>query len=106
MNSRHEELLHVLMEGFQDVAECHDLALDALWEQFRGLPTRQPTMTVTSQPVSNPAGSSAITPVSREPRLPPRSATMEIPEPAGLFSPNAPSFSSCSLLRYPQTTQR
>ena len=68
---RHEKLLHGLMEGFQDVAKRHDLALDALREQFRGLLTRQSTTTVTSQPLSNRAGSSAVTPVSREPRLPP-----------------------------------
>ena len=68
---RHEEMLHGLMEGCQDLIEHHDLALDALREHFRGLPTRQPTITVTSQPLSNPAGSSPVTPVSREPRLPP-----------------------------------
>jgi hypothetical protein len=68
---RHENLLHGLMEGFQAVVERHDLALDALREQFCGLPTRQPTMTVTSQPLYNSAGSSTVTPVSREPHLPP-----------------------------------
>ena len=50
---RHEYLLCGLMEGFQDVAERHDLELDALWEQFRGLSTVHPTMTVTSQSLSN-----------------------------------------------------
>ena len=50
------------MEGFQAVAERHDLALDALREQFCGLPTRQSTMTVTFQSLSNPAGSSVVTP--------------------------------------------
>ena len=68
---RHKELLRGLMEGFQDVAESHDLALDALREQFRGVPTRQPTMTVTSHPLSNPADCSAIIPVSLEPCLHP-----------------------------------
>ena len=53
---RHEELLCGLMEGVQDVAESHNLALNALREQFHGMPTRQPTTTVTSQPLSNPAG--------------------------------------------------
>ena len=67
---RHEELLRGLMEGFQTMAERHDQALDTLREQFRGLSTRQPTPTVTSQPLSNPVGSSAVTPVSREPLLP------------------------------------
>jgi hypothetical protein len=66
--SRHEELLRCLMEGFKDVAECQDLALFALQEQFHGFHTRQPTMMVTSQPLSNPTGSSDITPVSQEPR--------------------------------------
>lgn len=61
---RHEDMLRGLMEGFQDVAECHDLALGALREQFRGLPTRQPNTTVTSQILSNRAGSSTITPIS------------------------------------------
>ncbi|XP_045552233.1 formin-2 [Salmo salar] len=63
----HKELLRGLMEGFQDVAEHHDLALEALREQYRGLPTRQHTTTVTSQPLSNPAGSSAVTPPSSFP---------------------------------------
>jgi hypothetical protein len=59
------------MEGFKAVDERHDLALDALREQFRELPTRQPTMTVTSLPLCNPAGSSGVTTVSQDPLLPP-----------------------------------
>jgi hypothetical protein len=66
---RHEEMHHGLMEGVRDVAEHHHPALDALREQFRGLPTRQPTMTVTSQPFSYPAVSIAVTPVSQETQL-------------------------------------
>ena len=69
--SRHEELLHGLIEGFQTLDECHDQALNTLLEQFRGLFNMQSTMTVTSQPLSNPAVSSTVTPVSREPCLPP-----------------------------------
>ena len=102
----YEEILRGLMEGFQDVAERPDLTLDTLWEQFCGLPTRQATMTVTSQPLCNPAGSSAVTPVSRNPAYLPQSATMEIPEPAGPFFPSAPSFSSSSLLHSPRTDRR
>ena len=68
---RHEESLHGLMEGFQAVAQLQDQALEALREQSRGLPTKHPTMTVTSQPLCNTAGSSAVTLASRKPRLPP-----------------------------------
>lgn len=62
------------MEEYQTLAKCHDRALNTLLEQFRRLSVRQPTTTVTSQPLSNPAVSSAAppaTPVSREPHLPP-----------------------------------
>jgi hypothetical protein len=44
---RHEELLRGLTEGFQAVAERHDLALDTLREQFCGLATMQLTTMVT-----------------------------------------------------------
>ena len=54
-----------MMEGFQATAECHHQALDILRDQVRGLPIRQPTTMVTSQPLFNPAGSSAVTLVSR-----------------------------------------
>lgn len=62
------------MEGFQTLAERHERALNTLLKQFRGLSVRQPATTVTSQPLNNPAVSSAslqATPASREPRLPP-----------------------------------
>ena len=64
---RHQELLLGLVEGFHDVAKRHYLAFDAMLHQLCGLPTWQPTTMVTSQPLSNPAGSSAVTSVSQEP---------------------------------------
>jgi hypothetical protein len=61
---RHQVLLLGLVEGFHDVAERHYLAFDAMRDQFRGLPTWQPTTMVTSQPLSNPVGGSVVTSVS------------------------------------------
>jgi hypothetical protein len=59
------------MEGFQVMADRHDQALDILKEKVCGLPTWQPTTTITSQPLSNPDGRCGVTLVSRERRLPP-----------------------------------
>jgi hypothetical protein len=48
---RHEELFPDLMEGIHTLVERHDGALNILLEQFRGLAGRQPTTTVTLQPI-------------------------------------------------------
>ena len=52
----------VLWKVSRTLAERHERAYIA--EQFRGLSVRQPTMTVTSQPLSNSAVSSASLPAT------------------------------------------
>ena len=70
---KHEELLQVLIEGFQTLAECQDRAFNTLLEQFLGLSVRQPTTNVTLQTV-NYAATSCVSPqstlASQEPCLP------------------------------------